>query len=181
MMLVIHRYLTRLMAKRLLVIFGILVTFVLFVDLMINAKEVIQSRDGDMIAIAKYAILRLPEIASLLLAPATLLAALAVLASLIRHFELVAIWNSHISPLRTCLAVAPFAFILGLCQFIIDGEAVPRTLQRLTDWGVGDYGRTLSNETTDGAFWLHSGTDIVRLPSVVFDLAKIESLCFNAI
>ena len=176
MMLVIHRYLTRLMAKRLLVIFGILVTFVLFVDLMINAKEVIQSRDGEMTAIAKYAILRLPEIASLLLAPATLLAALAVLASLIRHFELVAIWNSHISPLRTCLAVAPFAFILGLCQFIIDGEAVPRTLQRLNDWGVGDYGRTLSNETTDGAFWLHSGTDIVRLPSVVFDLAKIDRI-----
>ena len=173
---IIHGYVTRLLAARFLFIFCTLVVFVLSVDLMINSQEVVESRDGDMMATLNYAFLRLPEIASLLLAPATLLAAIATFAGLIRHNELVAIWNSRVSPLRTCIAITPFAVLLGLAQFFLDGEGVPRTLQRLNDWGVGDYGHSLSNRTTDGAFWLRSGNDIVRLPSVTFDLTKLESL-----
>ena len=160
-MAILHRYLSRLMATRFLFIFSVLVTFVLFVDLMINSKEVIESRNGDVTATLSYAALRLPEILSLLLAPAILLATLTVLAGLIRNLELVAIWNSRLSPLRTCLAIAPLAVVLSLGQFILDGEVVPRSLRELNDWGVGDFGRTLDNETTDGAFWLRSGSEIV--------------------
>ena len=173
---ILYRYLIRMMAMRFLFIFSVLATFVLFVDLMINSNEVIESRNGDVTASLHYAVLRLPDVASLLLAPATLLATLTVLAGLIRNFELVAIWNSRLSPLRTCLAVAPLAVVLGMGQFILDGEAVPRSLRELNDWGVGGYGRNLDNETTDGAFWLRSGTEIVRLPSVVFDLDQIERI-----
>ena len=142
-------YLNYLIATRLLFIFVGLCAFILSVDLMIYTKPVLDSRNGDPAALLTYGFLRLPEIASLVLAPSALLASLTVLAGLIRNHEIVALWNSKISPAGTCLAVAPVAIVAGLLQFTLDGEAVPRSLQRLFDWGVGEYERILSNKTED--------------------------------
>ncbi len=169
-------YLNYLIATRLLFIFVGLCAFILSVDLMIYTKPVLDSRDGDPAALLTYGFLRLPEIASLVLAPSALLASLTVLAGLIRNREIVALWNSKISPAGTCLAVAPVAIVAGLLQFTLDGEAVPRSLQRLFDWGVGEYERILSNKTEDGSFWMRSGTDIVRLPELTYDVEAVDSL-----
>jgi lipopolysaccharide export LptBFGC system permease protein LptF len=68
------------------------------------------------------------------------------------------------------------AILTGLLQIALDGEAVPRTLQRLYDWKVGEYERVLSNETADGSFWMRSGTDIVRLPQLTYDVEALDNL-----
>ena len=169
-------YLNYLITTRLLFIYFGLCAFILSVDLMIYTKPVLDSRDGDPTALLAYAMLRLPEIGSLALAPSALLASLTVLAGLIHHRELVALWNCKVSPLGTCLVLAPVAILTGLLQIALDGEAVPRTLQRLYDWEVGEYERVLSNETADGSFWMRSGTDIVRLPQLTYDVEALDNL-----
>ena len=75
------RYITRLMLSRFVFALVGFVVFVLSLDLVLNAGEAVDKRGGDSAAILDYALLRLPEILSQLLAISLLIGTLAVLLS----------------------------------------------------------------------------------------------------
>ena len=169
-------YLNRLFFSKFAGILLAMTAFILSLDLMVNAKSITNSRPGDTGAFMDYAALRLPEIISQSIPISTLLAMLMLTAQLIRNGELVAIWSIGLSPFRTILALVPAAALIGICQLAIDGVLVPTSISKLNSWGVGDYGKNLTNETSDGAFWLRSGNDIVRLPERRYDVENLSSL-----
>ena len=61
------RYLRRMIFNYFLLVLVGLAAFILSIDLAINSKEIIESRAGEFSALVDYSLLRLPEIASLLL------------------------------------------------------------------------------------------------------------------
>ncbi len=156
------RYLRRMIFKYFLLVLVGLAAFILSIDLAINSKEIIESRAGEFSALVDYSLLRLPEIASLLLPASVLIATLLSFASLIRHHELIAIWNGQVSPIKACLAVLPLGILLAVAQFTVDSQLVPKSLAELNAWGIGEYGKSVTKAPKD-AYWLRSGNDIVRL------------------
>ena len=166
-------YLGRLFFGRFAAILLAMTAFILSLDLMVNSKAV-TNKAGDVAhPLLEYAVLRLPEILSQSIPVSTLLAMLLLTAQLIRNSELVAIWSIGLSPLRTVMALAPAAFLIGAFQLMTDGVMVPASLSKLNAWGVADYGKRLTNETADGAFWMRGGNDIVRLPERRYDLENL--------
>jgi len=169
-------YLGRLFIGRFAAIMLAMTAFILSLDIMVNSKSVTNKAGDISDPLLHYALLRLPEVLSQSIPVSTLLAMLLLTAQLIRNSELVAIWNMGLSPLRTVMALAPAALLIGGLQLVTDGVMVPSSLGKLNAWGVADYGKRLTNETADGAFWLRSGNDIVRLPERRYDVENLSSL-----
>lgn len=169
-------YLGRLFFGRFTAIILAMTAFIMSLDIMVNSKSVIRKAGVISDPLTHYALLRLPEILSQSIPISTLLAMLMLTAQLIRNSELVALWNIGLSPLRTVMALLPVALLIGSFQLVTDGILVPASLGKLNAWGVADYGKRFTNETADGAFWLRSGNDIVRLPERRYDVENLPSL-----
>lgn len=172
----LDRYISRLMLSRFVFSLVGFVVFVLSLDLVLNAGEAIEKSGGDSGVIVDYALLRLPEIFSQLLAIALLISTLAVLTQLIRNSELVAFWNCGRSPLTTMAGLLPICILVGGLQFLNDDLLVPASVARLNDWGVGDYGKGLRDKVRKGPLWLRTGGDILRLPSASIEDGPVKDV-----
>ena len=157
-------YISRLLLARFVLLFLGTAAFLLGLDLMVNANSLLAEGEG-IAALGRYALLRSPTIFSDIIKIATLLAGLLTFASLIRHGELTAIWNSGISQFGLFLRLLPVAAVLGGLQFAVDDFAVPRGVEGLRAWGVGDFERPEEAGNTEGVTWIHVGNDIVRIPT----------------
>ncbi len=158
-------YISRLLLARFLLLFLGMAAFLLGLDLMVNASSLLAQGEG-VTALGRYALLRSPTIFSDTIKIATLLAGLLTFASLIRHGELTAIWNAGVSQFGLFLRLLPLAVFLGGLQFVVDDFAVPRGVEGLRAWGVGEFERPEEANNTDGVTWIHVGHDIVRIPTV---------------
>jgi len=155
-------YLLRLMLPRFLLILFALVALVIGLDLMVNANSLLRDGGGTD-SLLRYAVLRAPTIASEMIKVATLLAALLTFASLIQHGELTAIWGTGVSQFGLFWRLLPVGLLIGALQFAVDDVGVPRGVDGLRAWGVGEFRDSESGNTGD-VTWLHVGTDIVRIP-----------------
>lgn len=131
-------------------------------ELMKEGDRVLKVSSGETAALARFALLRLPDHAAQMLPFACLLGPLITLGLLLRHSELTAVWSGGISSLGVLRALTPIAVLLGGTQFALDDQAVPATLDSQRAWGVGEYrARTFTQD--EAALWVLTGPDIVRI------------------
>lgn len=163
---ILTRYIGRRLALVIAIILVIIVTLSLTFELMEEGDN-IASRTGEVIpAISRYVALRLPEVVSELLPFAALIGAVIAIGLLLRHNEIIAIWNSGVSALGIMRAVLPVGLVLVAVQIGLDDRVVPPTRAALEAWGVGKAaqreGMLRSGSTS---VWLLSGDDVVHIPA----------------
>lgn len=110
------------------------VAFLLLLDLMNRGDEVVQRHGKSALALAKYAALRLPDLASFILPFAVLIASLLMLAKFARNNEIMALKASGLSFYHLLLNLVPAALLVGLLHFLISDQVVPRTARILQQW-----------------------------------------------
>lgn len=140
--------------------------FILSLDLAANAEKIAESSDDGVIAVAKYAALRLPQIASEAIKYSCLFAALLTLTSLMRHNQLAPIWGGGISQFGVIGRLVPAALAIGVFQFAMDGTVVPNTNAALERWGIvkQDPVQNKNANAPKSATWIKVNNDIVRIP-----------------
>ncbi len=154
--------LTRMLASRFAMVLAGVSIFVLTLDVVTYAPDVLALHNDELSSIFKYALLRLPGVTSSFVGIAALLAMLLMLTELSHRSELVSIWNTGISQFRLILIVAPVAFAIGAFHFLVNDQAVPGAAPTLHKWGIGDYSGKKLNVGEEDPIWLRSGNDILR-------------------
>ncbi len=144
-----------------MIVFGV-TAFVLSLDIVTYAEDILALHDNDLSTIGTYAVLRAPSIMSSFMSLSILLATLMLLTEISHHSELVAIWGAGISPLRMIFMLAPLAAILGLVQFLLNDVAIPAAAPILHEWAVGEYSDGRIRVGEDDPIWMRSGNDILR-------------------
>jgi lipopolysaccharide export system permease protein len=133
-------------------------------DLMEEGDQILAASGGEIEALLRYSLLRLPDIGSQMLPIATLLGAFLTFNNMLRHSELVAVWGGGISSIGIMRALLPVALLFSALQFGLDNWAVPATLEKLHTWGVGNFQRKGFIHGDSNTIWLRSGRDIIRIP-----------------
>jgi lipopolysaccharide export system permease protein len=110
------------------------VAFLLLLDLMNHGDDVVQRHGSSALALAKYAGLRVPDLASFILPFAVLIASLLMLAKFARSNEIMALKASGMSFYRLLLNLLPAALLVGLLHFLVSDQVVPRTARILQQW-----------------------------------------------
>jgi len=150
--------------------------FVLTLDAVTYANEILQLRGNDPMAIAYYILLRAPGILSTFLPISVLLALLLTLTELSYRNESVAMWASGVSPLRMMGLLLPFALAVGALFFLINDRAVPAAAPTLRDWGIGDYGEKRLKIGERDPIWMRAGADILRAASANAQATQLEDV-----
>ncbi|MGI9372336.1 MAG: LptF/LptG family permease [Hyphomicrobiales bacterium] len=163
------------LSRFVLILFGIS-AFVLTLDVVTYAADVLELHNDDMRAVLHYAWLRLPGIASAFVGIASLLAALLMLTEVSHNSELVAIWASGISQFRLILILTPAALLIGAFHFMLNDRAVPGAAPILHEWGIGDYSEKKLSVSPDDPLWMRSGDDILRAEKANSDASLLDNL-----
>ena len=168
--------LTRMLLLRFFIIlFGITI-FVLSLDLIANTDDILKLHNGDLSAIAVYASLRAPGLASQFVIISALIAALLMLTDISRHSELVAIWSSGVSQFRIIAALMPVATLIGIGHFLLIDRAVPAVTPLLHEWGIGDFSEKALNIGPNDPIWMRAGNDILRAKKTNAAATELEDI-----
>jgi lipopolysaccharide export system permease protein len=154
--------LTKMLVMRFLVILLGITAFVIMLDLIAYADDVLKLHDNEFRSLAYYALLRSPSVMAQFVVISTLLAALLMLTDVSRHSELVAIWSSGISHFKIIAALLPVAAVIGIANFLIVDLAIPRAAPILVEWGIGEHSQKQLNIGKDDPIWMRAGRDVLR-------------------
>lgn len=160
---VLARYVSRMFLIRLAVVLFSVGGFGLLFDLLENGNSVTRGAAGLAWPILTYSLLRLPIIVSEMVPLSALVAGILTVGDLLRHRELVIMWNGGVSPLGLILRLLPVGLLLVVGKFAVDDWIVPRASAELRSWAVGDYKRSSIIGGEGDAIWLRSGQDVVRI------------------
>lgn len=160
---VLTRYLNALFLKTVTGTTIVLLAFALLFDLLDVSDDLLKGDDGGLAAFGRYATLRLPSLVSEILPIATLLAGLFTAANLLRTSEMVVIWASGVSILSVMLRLLPVGCLLIVIKFANDDILVPRTIEGLRQWGIGNFSQERLGVGGD-FIWFRQGEQIYRLP-----------------
>ncbi|HUL08903.1 MAG TPA: LptF/LptG family permease [Candidatus Acidoferrum sp.] len=127
-------YAARSLLNHLAVTLSGFVAFLLLLEMMNRGDEVVARHGKSALALAKYAALRVPDLASFILPFAMLIASLLMLAKFARNNEIMALKASGMSFYRLLLSLVPAALLIGLLHFLISDQLVPRTARILQEW-----------------------------------------------
>lgn len=131
---VLTRYVLRLfLGRAVLTILGLSAILVVF-DVLANADRVVGSGPGVMLPLLTYAALRLPQVTSLIVPLAVLLAAMITYAQLVVSSESVAMRAAGVSVYRLAAAGMFGAALIGVGHFWLANAVVPETAARLRIW-----------------------------------------------
>jgi lipopolysaccharide export system permease protein len=159
------RYIARTLLARLgLLVLGLAALMSMF-EFLSEGDKVIAESQAVVWPIARYLLLRLPEIVSEIIPIATILSGLLTFTELARRHELTAIQTMGLSKLQLARAVLPVACLIAALQLVIEDQAVPRASNELRAWGIADYGAQAENGE-HAMIWLRQGDDIVRIAGV---------------
>ncbi len=167
-------YLNKMFLRRFVVVLIAASGFALLFDLLDVGSRVLRRTDGTSMALAQYAVIRMPSLLTEILPLVTLVAALFTAMELIRRSELVVIWASGVSRAGTIARLLPMALALMVGKFAIDDFGIPATVPELRALRVSEFSRT-SGPSSDG-IWVRSGTDILRLPADAIAGGRIDDV-----
>lgn len=175
---ILTRYVSRRLAINLSLVLVVITTLSLTFELMEEGDNVARHSNDVAPAIARYVALRLPEVATELLPFAVLIGAIIALGLLLRHGEIVAIWNSGISALGIMRAILPIGLVLVAAQFAVVDRVVPVTRAALADWGVGKIAQRDAMLTggSESVWLLNDGNDVVHIPASAATEDHFENL-----
>jgi lipopolysaccharide export system permease protein len=158
------------------VLFGISI-FVITLDVVTYAKEILALDNGSPAIVFSYFLMRAPGTLSTFLPISVLLALLLVLMELSYRNEMPAIWSAGISPFRLVLMLLPFALMAGGLNFLLNDRAVPGAAPILREWGIGDYGeKKLKVGGERDPIWMRAGRDILRAGSANAQATELEDV-----
>ncbi len=160
---VLARYVSRMFLVRLAVVLFSVGGFGLLFDLLENGDNVARAANVHNWPILTYSLLRLPIIVSEMVPLAALVAGILTVGDLLRHRELVIMWNGGVSPLGLIVRLLPVGLLLVVAKFGVDDWVVPRASAELREWSVGDYRRSSIVGGDEASIWLRSGLDVVRI------------------
>lgn len=174
------RYVSRTLLGHLAMTFIGFVALLQILDLLNSADDVIQ-RHGSWSAVARYALLRLPELASFILPFAMLIATLLMLAKLARSNEIMALKSSGLSFYRLLLSLIPVTLVIGLLHFLISDQVVPRTAQALQEWDAAadTAGATPGGKaqgSNDPGVWVRDGASFIHLDAIVAEGTELHGV-----
>jgi len=175
------------------------VAFLLLLDLMNRGDEIVQRHGKSVLALGKYAALRVPDLASFILPFAVLIASLLMLAKFARNNEIMALKASGLSFYHLLLSLAPAALLVGLLHFLVSDQVVPRTARILQQWdaaaqpvapaGNGAADASASTSPTDNlpltapspgasqsGAWIRDGDSYVWIETVLADGKELHGV-----
>jgi LPS export ABC transporter permease LptG len=160
---VLTRYIFRMFMLRFLVIALSIAGFALIFDLLDAANSVIRASDNVPLGLAEYAGLRLPSLIGEMLPLSSLVAGILTVGDLLRHRELVIIWNGGVSPLGLIARLLPVGLCLIGLKFVIDDQLTPWSTAHLRTWAVGEFKHSTIVGGASDAIWFTSGDNVVRI------------------
>jgi len=172
----IGRMLTWMILVRFLFILIGISIFVLTLDAVTYANEILQVLGNEPTAITYYMLLRAPGILSTFLPISVLLALLLTLTELSYRNETVAMWAAGVSPLRMMGLLLPLALAIGALYFLINDRAVPYVAPTLREIGIGDYGEKRLKIGERDPIWMRAGSDILRAASANAQATQLEDV-----
>lgn len=177
------RYVSRTLLSHLAMTFVGFVALLQIFDLLNSADDVLQ-RHGNWSAVARYAMLRLPELAAFILPFAMLIATLLMLAKLARGNEIMALKSSGLSFYRLLLSLIPVTLLIGALHFLISDQVVPRTAQALQEWDAAANGgqTTQASQVRGGdgpGVWVRDGSSFIHLDAIVAEGTELHGVTVN--
>ena len=164
-------------------------------DLLSNAHEVLARHGNHVSAVARYAMLRLPDIASFILPFAVLIAALLTLAKFARDNEILALKASGLSFYRLLSTLIPVGLIIGGLHFLLSDQVVPRTSRALQTWDANAdadiLGAVSSSDQTAGGtaqptpakprppqpgIWVRDGNSFIHIETVLAEGTDLRAI-----
>ncbi|MFO1068683.1 MAG: LptF/LptG family permease [Geminicoccaceae bacterium] len=161
---VLARYLGKMFLVRFTVVILAVAGFALLFDLLENGDSVARAAGDRSFPLLQYALLRLPSILSEMVPLTALVGGILTVGDLLRHRELVIMWDGGVSPLGLIVRLLPVGLLLIGLKLTVDDVVVPWTSGELRAWAVGDYRRSSIVGGAADAIWLRSGDDVVRIP-----------------
>jgi lipopolysaccharide export system permease protein len=128
----ILRYTSRIFLARFLLCLAGFAALLQLLDLLDNATEALGR--GGLLAVGRYALLRLPSTINQLVPISVLLGALATLIGLANHNEIVAMKASGLSLYRILAALVPVTAVVAALHFAMGDQVAPRTERHFQDW-----------------------------------------------
>jgi lipopolysaccharide export system permease protein len=149
------------LARFLLILLGICI-FVVTLDTVSFARDILEAKGNELSAVFTYFLLKLPLALSNFLPISSLLAILLTFSELSYRNEMTAIWNAGVSHFRLILALLPLGLVCGGLNFLLSDRAIPMVSPTLHEWAIGDYGKKRLNLGEKDPLWMRAGNDIVR-------------------
>jgi lipopolysaccharide export system permease protein len=172
----VARMVGRMIIMRFLPILLGLSLFVITLEVVAYAKEILALNDDGLMMVLKYIAVRFPATLATFLPISLLLSLLLTVTELSYRNELTAIWSIGLSPLRLILTLAPLALIIGALHFTIVDRLVPAAAPILRGWGIADYGEKKLNIGEKDPIWLRSGNDIMRAAGANRDASRLSDV-----
>lgn len=159
----------------LLLLIGFTALLQLF-DLLNNSTDILEDHAGQMSAVAEYALLRLPEIASFLTPFVVLMAALITLGRMERSNEILA-YKAAGAPYFTVLwAFLPAVGIVAVLHFFLADRIVPISIQTLIARDLTVERTKAKNEAKEDPLFVQDGNMVVEAGAVGQDGAALSHL-----
>jgi lipopolysaccharide export system permease protein len=149
------------LARFFLIVLGISI-FVVTLDMVSFARDILELKGNDLSAVLIYFLLKLPIALSSFLPISSLLAILLAFSELSYRNEMTAIWNAGVSHFRLIIALLPLGLFCGGLNFLLNDQAIPLVSPTLNEWAIGDYGKKRINLGEKDPLWMRAGNDIVR-------------------
>lgn len=172
----VARMVARMIVLRFIPILLGLTLFVLTLEVVAYAKEILALNDDGLSMISKYIVVRMPATMAKFLPISLLLALLLAITELSYRNEITAIWSIGLSPFRLIAMLSPLALLIGLLHFVIVDRLVPAAAPTLRAWGVADYGEKKLSIGERDPIWLRSGNDIMRAASANRDSSRLTDV-----
>jgi lipopolysaccharide export system permease protein len=172
----IARMISRMILMRFVPILLGLSLFVLTLEVVAYAKEILNINEGGLAMISKYILFRTPATMATFLPISLLLALLLTMTELSYRNEITAIWSIGFSPLRLIAVLSPLGLLIGLLHFGLVDRLVPAAAPTLRAWGIADYGEKKLKIGERDPIWLRSGNDIMRAASSNRDASRLTDV-----
>jgi lipopolysaccharide export system permease protein len=172
----IARMIARMLILRFVPILVGLTVFVLTLEVVTYAKEVLAIEQDSLAIIGKYLLARAPATLATFLPISLLLALLLTMTELSYRSEITAIWAIGVSPWRLVMMMAPVAVLIGLFHFVLVDRLAPAAAPTLRSWAIGDYSEKQLKIGERDPIWLRSGTDILRAASANRDASRLSDV-----
>jgi lipopolysaccharide export system permease protein len=168
--------LTRMIGMRFVAILLGVSLFVLTLEMLTYAKEILALRPGDLSILADYLLARAPGTLATFLPISMLLAMLLVLTELSYRNEITALWSAGLSPVRLIVQLLPLAVLAGGIHFLLNDMAIPKAAPVLRDWAIADYGREKLKVGEKDPIWMRAGSDILRAAAANADSTELTDI-----
>ena len=172
----VARMVARMIALRFIAILLGLSLFVLTLEVVAYAKEILALSDNGLTMIGKYLLFRAPATMATFLPISLLLALLLTVTELSYRNEITAMWSIGLSPFRLIAMLSPVALLIGMLHFVLVDRLVPAAAPTLRSWGIADYGEKKLKIGERDPIWLRSGPDIMRAASANRDASRLTDV-----